>query len=214
MTSPNTTRVCLIRHGETDWNTEKRLQGQLDIDLNATGVAQAHAVRPGLRGYPFAAVYSSDLTRALRTAHIATGELGIAVSPAPTLRERHYGVYQGLTADEASLQHPEVHHLHRARAPHFDYLGGESLAAFARRIVDGLEAIAQAHRGQTVLAFTHGGVLDVVYRHAVGRSLESPRDFPIPNAALNWLDFEADTWRLLEWADTRHLQQSLDELIQ
>jgi len=213
MSSTTITRICLVRHGETDWNVEKRLQGQIDIDLNAAGVNQARAVRPGLRGHRFAAAYSSDLTRAWRTAQIATEELQIAVSPAPTLRERHYGVYQGLTSAEAAERHPELHLMHQSRSLEFDYQGGETMLAFARRILDGLTGIAAAHAGETVLAFTHGGVLDIVYRTAVGRELESPRDFPVPNAALNWLEFSNGGWRLVEWADVRHLEQSLDEVL-
>jgi probable phosphoglycerate mutase len=213
-TTTNATRICLIRHGETDWNVEKRLQGQIDIDLNPAGVAQAHAVRPGLQGHHFAAAYSSDLGRAWRTAQIATQDLDIAVSPAPTLRERHYGMYQGLTSQEAAQQHPDVHPLHQARDLHFDYRGGESLIVFAERVMTGLAAIAAAHPGQRVLVFTHGGVLDVVYRTAVGRSLDTPRDFPVPNAALNWLEHSAGSWCLLEWADIRHLQGALDETMQ
>jgi len=213
-TTTNATRICLIRHGETDWNVAKRLQGQIDIDLNPTGVAQAHAVRPGLQGHRFAAAYSSDLGRAWRTAQIATSDLGIAVSPGPTLRERHYGVYQGLTSAEAALRYPEVHPLHQARDLHFDYHGGESLLAFAERIMNALTAMAEAHPGQQVLVFTHGGVLDVVYRTAVGRTLDTPRDFPVPNAALNWLEYSAGSWFLRDWADTRHLQSALDETMQ
>jgi probable phosphoglycerate mutase len=204
------TLICLVRHGETDWNTEKRLQGQIDIDLNAVGVTQARAVRPGLQGQQFAAIYSSDLVRAWRTAQIASADLGVAVTAAPDLRERHYGVYQGLTSTEAAVKHPEIHSLHQSRSPDFDYLGGESLADFAERVMSGLTVLADRHRGQRILGFTHGGVLDVVYRAAVGRTLETPRDFSIPNAALNWLEYTAGThaghWRLVEWANIAHLR--------
>jgi hypothetical protein len=78
-----------------DWNAEKRVQGQIDIDLNTAGEAQARALADGLRGHPFAAVYSSDLGRAWHTAQIAVAGREIAVVPAPTLRERHFGVLQG-----------------------------------------------------------------------------------------------------------------------
>lgn len=91
------TRFCLVRYGETDWNAEKRLQGQADIGLNATG----RAMRAGLRAMRFAAAYSSDLARAWHTAEIATAGTEPAVLPAPTFRERHYGAHQGLTAAEA-----------------------------------------------------------------------------------------------------------------
>lgn len=211
MNSMNT-RFCLIRHGETAWNAEKRVQGQIDIDLNAAGEAQARALRPGLAGHSFVAGYSSDLLRASRTAQIATAGLGFAVAPAPTLRERHFGVLQGITAHEASLLHPQAHHHHRARTPDYDCESGESLVVFAARVMAALDALAERHAGESVLVFTHGGVLDIVYRAAAGRALDAPRDFALPNAAFNWLEYGDTGWRLDSWADCTHLQRALDEL--
>ncbi|MDP3512131.1 MAG: histidine phosphatase family protein [Sulfuritalea sp.] len=214
MPSTPHTRFCLVRHGETDWNGERRIQGQIDIDLNATGAAQARALRPGLTQHGFAAIYSSDLLRAWRTAQIATADLGLAVAPAPTLRERHFGVLQGTTLHEASQKHPEVHRHHLARTLDHDYETGESLVMFAARVMSGLDALAARHAGQSVLAFTHGGVLDVAYRAATGRALDAPRDFPVANAAFNWLERDDHGWRLLAWADCSHLTRALDEILE
>ena len=206
------TRFCLIRHGETDWNGEKRIQGQIDIDLNARGRAQAHAVAAGLAGQGFVAAYSSDLKRAWHTARIAAADLGVAVLPAPILRERHFGVLQGVTPAEALDRLPHAHHHHKRRTPDYAFDTGESLIDFAARVMDGLDAMARRHRGGCVLAFTHGGVLDVVHRAAAGRPLDAPRDFDLPNAALNWVERDDAGWRLLAWADRRHLERTLDEV--
>lgn len=214
MSSAQITRFCLIRHGETDWNGEKRIQGHIDIDLNAAGEAQARAVGQGLAAHSFAAAYSSDLLRAWRTAQIATTGLGLAVSPAPTFRERHFGVLQGVTSQEARVQYPDVFHHHHARTPDYDYKGGESLIVFAARVMAGLEALAARHAGQNVLIFTHGGVLDVVHRAATGRALDAPRDFTLPNAAFNWVERGPDGWRLISWADCSHLDRALDEVLE
>lgn len=212
MPTAPTTRFCLIRHGETDWNGEKRVQGQIDIDLNANGEAQARAARRALSAHSFAAAYGSDLRRAWRTAQIATAGLGLAVSPEPTLRERHFGVLQGLTAHEARLLWPRAHEQHLARTPDYDCEHGESLQTFAVRVMAGLESLAARHAGGNVLAFTHGGVLDIAYRAATGRPLEAPRDFQLPNAAFNWLEHRSDGWRLISWADCGHLQGAIDEV--
>lgn len=212
MTATLPTRFCLIRHGETDWNGEKRIQGQIDIDLNRAGKAQARALQRRLAEHSFAAVYSSDLLRAWNTAQIAVADRQVAVSPELTLRERHFGVLQGVTSLEAGERHPEVFRHHQARTPDYDYETGESLIVFAARVTTGLEAIAERHRDKSVLAFTHGGVLDVVHRAATGRALDAPRDFLLPNAAVNWLELGASGWRLISWADCAHLQQALDEL--
>jgi probable phosphoglycerate mutase len=214
MTSTPPTRFCLIRHGETDWNSEKRVQGQIDIDLNAAGEAQARAAQSGLSGHSFAAVYSSDLLRAWHTAQIATAGMGLAVSPAPTLRERHFGVLQGTTSQEASVLRPDAHRHRLTRTPDYDYETGESLLIFAARAMAGLELMAERHAGCNVLVFTHGGVLDVAYRKATGRSLEAPRDFSLANAALNWLEYGGGAWRLISWGDCSHLHRALDEVLE
>jgi len=212
MPTTRLTRFCLIRHGETDWNSEKRIQGQIDIDLNANGRAQARAVAAGLAGQAFAAVYSSDLRRAWHSAQIAAAGLGLAVSPAPTLRERHFGVMQGITSAEARQHLPDVHQHHQARTPDYDFDTGETLIAFAARVLGGLDELAARHAGASVLAFTHGGVLDIVHRAATGRPLDAPRDFTLPNAAFNWVERDGNGWRLISWADCRHLQRALDEV--
>jgi probable phosphoglycerate mutase len=211
------TRFCIVRHGETDWNAEKRLQGQIDISLNTVGQAQAVALRTHLKKTPvFAAVYSSDLARAWHTAKIATADMDLAVSPAPSFRERHYGTHQGLTSAEAAHAYPAMYHLHQARDLHYAYDTGESLAAFAARIQTGLSTLAEQHRGQAVLIFTHGGVLDIIYRLATQRPLDTPRDFPIPNAGLNWINHDASLsahrWQIITWGDQAHLTAALDEL--
>jgi probable phosphoglycerate mutase len=205
------TRLCIVRHGETDWNAERRLQGQADIGLNATGRAQAQAIRTHLRTQHFAAAYSSDLDRAWHTAEIALTGTPLTVSPAPTFRERDYGRYQGLTATDAARDHPAMHASHQARDIHYDYENGESLVAFAARVTAGMQALTERHAGEQVLVFTHGGVLDIIYRMATQRGLDSPRDFSIPNAALNWLEYASGQWQILAWADQSHLAGTLDE---
>lgn len=212
MTASTITRFCLVRHGETDWNGAKRIQGHIDIDLNAAGQDQARALKRSLSAHQFAAAYSSDLLRAWNTARIATRGLGLAVSPAPTFRERHFGVMQGVTRLEASERFPQALHHHKARTPDYDYESGESLKDFAARIMAELEALAVRHAGQTVLVFTHGGVLDVAYRFATGRALSMPRDFLLPNAALNWVERDGQGWKLISWADCSHLKRALDEV--
>lgn len=205
------TSFCIIRHGETDWNVERRIQGHIDIPLNPVGRAQAAATAVGLAAFGFAAAYSSDLARAWATAELAASRLGLQVRPEPGLRERHYGVFQGLTTAEAALRYPQAHARYLARDPHYDFEMGETLAGLAARVTAAIEALAACHRGQSVLLVSHGGVLDVCYRRATGRALSAPRDFPIPNAALNWIEVGPPGWRLRSWADRRHLERTLEE---
>ncbi|MBU1236863.1 MAG: histidine phosphatase family protein [Gammaproteobacteria bacterium] len=211
MQTTKTTRICMVRHGETDWNVERRIQGHIDISLNAAGIAQADAAALGLRGHRFDAAYSSDLDRAWQTARTIGQRQGVEVRKAPGLRERNYGVLQGLTTAEIAVRYPQAYARYQARDTEHNFETGESLSAFAERIAVAIETLAVAHPGETLLMVSHGGVLDICYRRATGRGLESSRDFAIPNAALNWFEVGPDGWRLLEWADRRHLERSLDE---
>jgi probable phosphoglycerate mutase len=201
------TRLCLVRHGQTDWNVERRIQGQTDVPLNATGVAQAEALASVLaQGYPRPqVVYSSDLQRARATAERLAAALDLPVQTLPALRERHFGFFEGLTGAEAKARYPEAHARYSAREMDFDLQGGETLHRFAARVMTGLRPTLLQHASATVLAVSHGGVLDLLYRVATGRTLAAPRDFTIPNCAPNWFRFaragEAERWILDGWGD-------------
>ena len=208
---PVRTRICIIRHGETDWNVEKRIQGHTDIPLNDTGRAQALAMAFNAAHQRFHAIYSSDLARAMETAAALAQREDHAVKPLPQLRERHYGIFQGLTAAEAAVQHPEAHAHYLARDAEYDFETGESLTAFAGRVAEGIDWLVRHHTGQTIAAVSHSGVLDIVYRRATGRTLSAPRDFTIPNCALNWFHFDGQGWHLEAWGDRHHLHEVLME---
>ncbi len=204
-------RLCVVRHGETDWNVAKRIQGHTDIPLNATGRAQALAMAYNAAHHRFDAIYSSDLARAMETARYVAEREGEAVRPLAALRERHYGIFQGLTAHEAAGLHPAAHARYVTRDLDYHFETGESLQGFAARVLRSLDWLARHHAGQAVLAVSHSGVLDVLYRQATGRSLEAPRDFEIPNCALNWFGLDAHGVHLERWADRHHLAHVLVE---
>ena len=207
------TRLCLVRHGETAWNAERRIQGQFDVPLSAVGRAQARAAANALAHEEFAAIYSSDLARARLTADAAAHLLGLPIRGRAELRERHYGVLQALTYAEFAQHHPDAYARFLAREEAFALPGGgESLRQFADRVIRCIDEIVAAHPGGQVLVFTHGGVLDIAHRRASGKPLSAPRDFEIPNTALNWLEVERGNWRILNWADRSHLDEALDEL--
>jgi probable phosphoglycerate mutase len=208
---PVATRICIIRHGETDWNVDRRIQGHTDVPLNETGRAQALAMAFNAAHQRFHAIYSSDLARAQETARVLARREDQEVRLLPQLRERHFGIFQGLTADEGAALHPAAHAHYVARDPDYDFAGGESLRRFAARVSEAIAWLVRHHGGQTIAAVSHSGVLDVVYRRATGRPLSAPRDFAIPNCALNWFRFDAQGWHLEAWGDRHHLQQVLSE---
>jgi probable phosphoglycerate mutase len=205
------TRLCIIRHGETAWNAEHRVQGQLDVPLNATGLAQAEAVARALAQEKFDAIYSSDLTRALRTAQPLAVALGLSIAQDRDLRERDYGVFQKLTYAEVKARYPEDYARFEARDPDFSFRTGESLREFSARSIEVIARIERENRGKSVLVFTHGGILDKLYRFATELPLSAPRDFGIPNCGINRLVRENGKWRIESWADIAHLEGALDD---
>lgn len=206
------TRLCLVRHGETDWNAAGRLQGSTDIPLNEHGRRQALATAARLADERFDQIYSSDLGRAMDTARASAERLGLPIRPLASLRERDYGHIQGLTHDEALQRYPLLQPRLRAREPHATPPGGESLAVFSQRVQRAFEALAESHAGASLLIVSHGGVLDIAYRLATGMPLEAPRDFVIGNACINWIVHDGTDWQLESWGDDAHLTGALDEL--
>jgi probable phosphoglycerate mutase len=194
------TLLCLARHGETNWNLERRFQGQLDIPLNYKGRLQAEALDLELAGQHFDRIYASDLSRAVETAAPHAERRELSIVQRPELREKNDGLWHGLSHDEVAARYPGdyLHYLER-RA---DYApeGGETLMRFAARVRTAVTKIAAAHPGETLLVVVHAGVLDIVWRMATGRRLDEPRNSPALNAAPNWFAFEDGEWSLVDWA--------------
>ena len=210
-----TTRFCLVRHGETDWNVARRLQGHTDIPLNAHGIAQAAQLAQSLgeSKLQFDVLYTSDLQRAADTANAIVETFQTTAIRSSALRERHLGSLQGLTLDEASISEPELWRAHLARELDHKMSGGESISQFASRIGDVMEKLSREHPGKTILLVSHGGVLDMMYRITTNQALDAERIAVVPNASLNWISHNGMSWKLDCWADTSHLDGiTLDNL--
>ena len=199
------TRFIVVRHGETRWNLEERIQGHGDSGLTELGLAQAHAIARRLAGERFDRLVSSDLGRALQTAACIASRTGHAVVPDPRFRERSFGVAEGCTYAEMDLQFPHVFAHHRATDPDFRVPGGETRRELYERVHAGFEALARAHPGESIAVVCHGGVLGALYRRVHGIDPSVQARIPIPNASYNRVSFEEDRWSLEVWADTAHL---------
>ena len=207
------TRLCLVRHGETEWNAERRIQGQIDIGLNPGGLRQAEAAGRWLQRAGLVALYSSDLQRAWHTACAIGAATGLDPIAMPALRERRYGIFEGLTYAELAASHPAGYAAFEARDPDYDFESGESLKAMYARVTGCLQALAASHPGMAIGLVLHGGLLDIVNRFVRGTPLEAPRDFLIPNAGINWIAWDGCRWAIEAWGETRHLEPgALDEL--
>jgi len=207
------TRLIVVRHGETAWNVDTRIQGHLDIPLNATGLWQARQLGDALAGEAISAIYTSDLLRARRTAQAVADATGAALVDEPGLRERAFGSFQGRTFAEVEAEQPEQARRWRQRDPHFAPEGGETLVQLRERIAATTHRLAAQHTGGLVVLVAHGGVLDVLYRLATGQELQAPRTWQLANAAINRLLWTPEGLSLVGWADTGHLQDegALDE---
>ncbi len=210
---PEPTRIIAIRHGETAWNKDTRIQGQLDIGLNERGRWQAGRVALALAGEPIRAIYASDLLRAWDTA-LSIGNLtGLNVQTVEGLRERGFGVFEGKTFKEVEAHWPDQALRWRKRDPEFVPEGGESLMALRERILQTTHQLAAQHPGEQIVLVAHGGVMDVLYRAATRQEIQAPRTWDLGNAAINRLLWTPDGLSLIGWADTHHLDDNtaLDE---
>jgi probable phosphoglycerate mutase len=200
-----TTRFIVVRHGETEWNVQHRIQGNGDSPLTALGMAQADAIAERLAREPFEALVASDLGRAMQTAQCIARRTGHEVIPDPRLRERHFGEGEGLTYTEIDRLHPGAFSRTREMDPDYRVPGGETRREFHRRIMRTFEALAEAHDGQRIAVVAHGGVLAAIYRVIHDIPVAQPHTIPIANAAYNAISFEADRWSLEAWDDVAHL---------
>ena len=201
--------ILLIRHGETAWNAEKRMQGHLDISLNDAGRRQAEALGMALRDEHFDAIISSDLQRAHQTAQAVATPHAMTVIVDAGLRERCFGIFEGLLYADLEQSHPVAFAAWSAREMDARYPSGvnhaETLREFSVRALATIDRLAGAGNCRKIAIVTHGGVLECAHRAATGTALTQARDFDILNASVNRLRWHAGRLEILDWANVRHL---------
>ena len=212
MPDQQATRVLAIRHGETDWNVAGRVQGQLDVPLNDNGRWQVHRLALAVAEEDISAIYSSDLLRALETAQAVERGCGDPITTDIGLRERGFGIFEGLSYDEIGRRWPEQSERWRKRDPDFGPEGGETLRQFYERSIAAVTRAAAMHPGQTIAVVSHGGVMDCLHRAALSLALDAPRTWQLGNASINRVLYTPQGFTLIGWSDDYHLDQSgLDE---
>ena len=210
------TEIIVIRHGETDWNAERRMQGFIDIALNSAGQRQASLLATALQSEAFDRIIASDLQRAVATAQAIASPRGVPLLTDPQLRERCFGAFEGLRYDEINLHYPGEHAAWLARQVDARYPPGrhpaETLREFYARSVAAVIGHAQQNAGKRIAIVTHGGVLDCLYRCSTGMALEKQRAVEIRNASVNRFVWNGRDLQLTLWGDVAHLSQpALDE---
>lgn len=190
--------LCVVRHGETDWNTAGILQGWLDVPINEQGRQQAREMAQRYAGAGFSCVYTSPLRRAGETAEIVAA--GLALAPPVChegLKERHFGAVQGVPKAELGELNPVLLQQILKRNPACDFELGESMDEFAGRVLGAIMDIGGRHPGRRVLAITHGWVMDVVTRHIHGLPRSAILNMKRKNGEDVWLEAAPASIRLL-----------------
>jgi 2,3-bisphosphoglycerate-dependent phosphoglycerate mutase len=194
-------QVILVRHGETEYNAQGRLQGYSPVPLSTRGRQQAMLVGPRVQPLRPTVLYSSDIQRAHETAAILSEYVGLPVQPCPGLREWNIGTwidrmmedfYAYLTAIGA---HPATH------VPE----GGESQVQTQARMVAQMQAWADQHAGATILGVSHGTAIDLLVRHILGLDVRQSPPYRIANASVNILRYQNEQWEIVTLNDIGHL---------
>ncbi len=199
------TEIILIRHGETEWNSQQRMQGHSNSDLSSVGQAQIQALGQWMKNVPFDHIYSSDSLRAKQTAEAITQFSGHELKIDLRLREKNLGVFEGLTSEEARERHPEVFRLFKTAGSKYVIDEGESTQQLQDRALEIVDEIRIKHLEERVLLVTHGGFIRVVMKHSLGLSLETPTRFLIRNTGVFRLVWE-DKWIVSQMGGFSHLE--------
>ena len=199
------TEIILIRHGETEWNSQKRMQGHSNSDLSSVGQAQIQALGQWMKNVPFDLIYSSDSLRAKQTAEAITQFSGHELQFDQRLREKNLGVFEGLTSEEARERHPEVFRLFKTAGSKYVIDEGESTQQLQDRALEIVDEIRIKHPEERVLLVTHGGFIRVLMKHSLGLSLETPTRFLIRNTGVFRLVWE-DKWLVSQMGGVSHLE--------
>lgn len=193
-------QLCIARHGETDWNAQGVLQGWIDVEINQRGRAQAFELAEQMNGWGFSAVYSSPLARSLETARIIAGQLQL---PDPIchdgIKERYFGVIQGIPKSELAELNPILFQQISSRNPACHFEQGETTDQFADRVLASVMDIASNNAGTRILIITHGWVMDVITRHISGLPRSAILHMKRKNGECLWLKATRESICELHW---------------
>ena len=200
------TEIILIRHGETEWNSQKRMQGHSNSNLSEVGRGQIQALGELMKNVSFDHIYSSDSLRARQTAEAITQYSGHTLQFDQRIREKNLGVFEGLTSTEAKERHPEVYRLFKTAGPNYVIDEGESTQQLLERALEFIEEIRLRHPQERVVMVTHGGVVRVLMKHALGLSIDAPTRFIIKNTGIFGLIWN-ENWLVTQMGGVYHLEK-------
>jgi len=200
------TEIILIRHGETEWNSQKRMQGHSNSDLSEVGRGQIQALGELMKNVSFDHIYSSDSLRTRQTAEAITQYSGHTLQFDQRIREKNLGVFEGLTSTEAKERHPEIYRLFKTAGANYVIDEGESTQQLLERALEFIEEIRLRHPQERVVMVTHGGVVRVLMKYALGLSIDSPTRFIIKNTGIFGLIWN-ENWLVTQMGGVYHLEK-------
>ena len=198
--------MILIRHGETIWNTQLRMQGNLDSDLTPKGESQIKSLGEWMKEVPFDYLYCSDSGRARKTAEAISKYTGHKLNFDKRLREKNLGIFEGLTSEEARERYPETFKLFKTAGANYVIDEGESTQQLLDRALEAIEKIRIRHPQKVAVLVTHGGVVRVLMKHVLGVPLDTPTQFMISNTGIFRLVWR-DKWIVAEMGSVQHLEK-------
>ena len=197
--------LLIVRHGETDWNAEGRIQGHTDIGLSDAGAEQARLLGKRLAQAPIDAAYCSDLRRASETATLALGDHNVVLNKTPRLREYDKGAFEGMTLAEIKAQFPDDYPRYLEKNLDYAPAGGETTRGVSSRMAEIFGEIKAKHLNETVLVVGHGGSLRAGMVSLLRMPLEGNWSFVFENCSLTMVDTFKDNAVLSLFNDTSHL---------
>lgn len=198
-------KLILVRHGETDWNNERRWQGQLDVPLNDTGEWQARQVGQALADEPIARLVSSDLQRAQTTATAIAAACDLTILTDARLREIGFGSWEGLSIDQIMEQDGDAYRRWRENPSAHAPIGGETLDVTGQRVLSLWQEIREIDAG-TIVVVSHGGTLRILLSHLLQLPPQSFWQLELDNASLSTIKINQTGNTLISLNDTQHLQ--------
>ncbi len=199
--------LYLLRHGETDWNVEQRIQGVSDTALNDVGVAQAEALACALRGRPISYVYASPLQRARRTAEILARAVDAPLLEEAGIAELHQGELEGMPFRRLWDTHPDFMRLWRTRPAEARMPGGENLAELQERAWGAIERFREVHADDVIAAVSHNLAIIMILCRILGVEINGFRRLRQHNAAMNIVEHTPERgWSVVTMNSLAHLQ--------
>ena len=193
------TKICIVRHGETDWNAVGRLQGSMDIALNETGLNQARECAHALQDQHFDVIITSPLKRAKQTASVIHEQLGVPMVVADEFIEMHFGKGEGLTLEERQSAFPNQ----------LIYPGQESLESLTKRIVSGLHRIVEEYDGQSICLVAHGRVINDLLNIVSNGDLSGGK-LGLVNGCISRIEWDSGIWTVCDFNNIDHLSHFSD----